>query len=134
MAMALGVLRLDDIGDRIAGLPQTRASVGFGGLREAFGKLGELRSAPPKTVAQGSCQEVVLKGDEVDLNLLPGIQAWPDDGGIFLNLGSRTPSIRKPALATSDVPAPAARRPHRRPALADPQGFQSASRRRRAAW
>ena len=29
----------------------------------------------------------MLKGDEVDLDLLPGIQAWPDDGGVFLNLG-----------------------------------------------
>ncbi len=37
------------------------------------------RPAPAKT---SSC-----KGDEVDLDLLPGIQAWPDDGGIFLNLG-----------------------------------------------
>ncbi len=87
MAMALGVERLDDIGDRIAGLLKPELPVGFGGLRDAFGKLGELRSVPPKTVASGSCQDVVLKGDDVDLDLLPGIQAWPDDGGIFLNLG-----------------------------------------------
>ena len=45
MAMALGVERLDDIGDRIAGLLKPELPVGFGGLREAFGKLGELRSA-----------------------------------------------------------------------------------------
>ena len=32
-------------------------------------------------------QERVLRGDEVDLNLLPGIKSWPDDGGVFLNLG-----------------------------------------------
>src|SRR5664279_3883751 len=55
MAMALGVAQLDDIGDQIAGLLKPELPVGFGGLREAFGKLGSLRSAPPKTVAEGSC-------------------------------------------------------------------------------
>jgi 4-hydroxy-3-polyprenylbenzoate decarboxylase len=29
----------------------------------------------------------VLRGQEVDLDLLPGVTAWPQDGGPFLNLG-----------------------------------------------
>ena len=29
----------------------------------------------------------MLRGDDVDLDLLPGIKAWPEDGGVFLNLG-----------------------------------------------
>ena len=33
------------------------------------------------------CQEIVLRGADVDLSILPGIKAWPDDGGVFLNLG-----------------------------------------------
>ena len=29
-----------------------------------------------------------MQGDDIDLvDLLPGIKAWPDDGGVFLNLG-----------------------------------------------
>ncbi len=87
MAAALGVDRLDDIGERIADLLRPELPVGIGGLRQALGKLSDLRSAPPRTVRSAPCQEVVLRGSEVDLTLLPGIQAWPGDGGVFLNLG-----------------------------------------------
>ena len=87
MAKALGVERLDEIGDRIAGLLKPELPQGWGGMREAFGKLASLRAVPPKKVSTAPCQDVVLKGPDVDLTLLPGIQAWPDDGGIFLNLG-----------------------------------------------
>ena len=87
MAKALGVERLDDIGDTIAGLLKPEVPTGFGGIREAFGKLASLRSVPPKKVRHGSCQDVVRKGPDVDLDELPGIQAWPNDGGRFLNLG-----------------------------------------------
>ena len=37
MARALGVDRLDDIGDTIAGLLKPEVPTGFGGLREALG-------------------------------------------------------------------------------------------------
>ena len=134
MAMALGVERLDDIGDRIAGLLKPELPVGFGGLREAFGKLGELRSVPPKTVATAACQEVVLQGDEVDLNLLPGIQAWPDDGGIFLNLGLT--HTKHPETGARNLGMYRLQQHDRRTvghALADPQGLQRPSRGGRAA-
>jgi len=87
MARALGVDRLDDIGDTIAGLLKPEVPTGFGGLREALGKLASLRSVPPKKVRHGSCQDVVRRGPDVDLDELPGVMAWPGDGGSFLNLG-----------------------------------------------
>ncbi len=88
MAMALGVERLDEHAERIAALLTPEIPHGLGGLREALGKLGELRSAPPKRVRGGApCQHSVLRGEEVDLDLLPGVTAWPQDGGPFLNLG-----------------------------------------------
>jgi len=87
MATALGVERLDDIGDRIGALLKPELPVGLGGLRESLGKLGQLRAAPPRTVRTAPCQDVVLKGPDVDLFRLPGVQAWPEDGGAFLNLG-----------------------------------------------
>jgi 4-hydroxy-3-polyprenylbenzoate decarboxylase len=87
MAKALGVARLDDIGDRIAELLRPELPVGFGGFREALGKLGQLRSAPPKKVRSAPCHDVVLRGDDVDLFALPGVHAWPKDGGAFLNFG-----------------------------------------------
>jgi 4-hydroxy-3-polyprenylbenzoate decarboxylase len=87
MAAALGVDRLDEIGERIGELLRPELPVGLGGLREALGKLGQLRSVPPRRVKTAPCQDVVLRGADVDLDLLPGIQAWPQDAGVFLNLG-----------------------------------------------
>jgi 4-hydroxy-3-polyprenylbenzoate decarboxylase len=87
MAAALGVERLDEIGDRIAALLRPEIPVGIGGLRDALGKAAQLRSVPPKRVRTAPCQDVVHKGPDVDLFRLPGVHAWPDDGGAFLNLG-----------------------------------------------
>jgi 4-hydroxy-3-polyprenylbenzoate decarboxylase len=87
MAKALGVDRLDEHGERIAALLTPEVPHGFAGLRDAFAKLGDLRGVPPRKVRTAPCQETVLRGADVDLDLLPGIQAWPDDGGVFLNFG-----------------------------------------------
>jgi 4-hydroxy-3-polyprenylbenzoate decarboxylase len=87
MAMALGVERLDEIGERIGDLIRPELPVGLSGFREALGKVGQLRNVPPKRVKTAPCQDVVLTGAEVDLFRLPGIQSWPGDGGAFLNLG-----------------------------------------------
>ena len=87
MAKALGVEDLDVIGARIRALLAPEVPRGIGGLREALGKLGTLRDLPPRKVRTAPCQDVVLSGDDVDLGRLPGIQAWPGDGGVFLNLG-----------------------------------------------
>ncbi len=42
----------------------------------------------PRTRRRGTppCQEVVLTGDAVDLNALPILHCWPDDGGRFVTL------------------------------------------------
>jgi 4-hydroxy-3-polyprenylbenzoate decarboxylase len=87
MARALGVDHLDEIGARIAELLRPELPHGLGGFRDALGKVAQLRAAPPRHVKVAPCQEVVVKGDDVDLSILPGIKAWPDDGGVFLNLG-----------------------------------------------
>src|SRR5207248_6935482 len=87
MCRALGVDRLDDIADRIASLLKPELPKGPSGIVEALGKLASLRDLPPKKVRSAPCQEVILKGSEVDLTLLPGIQSWPGDAGVFLNLG-----------------------------------------------
>lgn len=87
MCQALGVTSLDEIGDRIAALLRPELPHGLSGFRDALGKAAQLRKVPPRHIKRAYCQEVVLRGDEVDLNLLPGIKSWPDDGGVFLNLG-----------------------------------------------
>jgi 4-hydroxy-3-polyprenylbenzoate decarboxylase len=87
MAMALGVERLDEIGDRIGALVKPELPVGWSGIREGLGKVMQLRSVPPKKVKTAPCQQVVYRGPDVDLNRLPGLQVWPGDGGVFHNYG-----------------------------------------------
>ena len=87
MAMALGVDSLDEIGDRIGALIKPELPVGWSGIREGLGKVMQLKSVPPSKVKTAPCQEVVYPGDDVDLGRLPGLQVWPDDGGIFHNYG-----------------------------------------------
>ena len=87
MAQALGVARLDDIGERIADLLKPEMPQGIGGFRDALAKAAGLRTVPPKHVKRAPVQERVLRGEEVDLDLLPGVKSWPEDGGVFLNLG-----------------------------------------------
>src|SRR6266545_968612 len=85
MATALGVDDVNEIGARIGELIRPELPVGWSGIREGLGKLMQLKSVPPKRVRSAPCQEVVY--DKVDLNRLPGLQTWPDDGGIFHNFG-----------------------------------------------
>ncbi|WP_307814477.1 menaquinone biosynthesis decarboxylase [Glycomyces sp. YM15] len=87
MAKALGVDSLGEIGDRIGALAKPELPVGWAGIRDGLGKLLQLKSVPPKKIRKAPCQEVVFTGDDVDLNMLPGLQVWPGDGGVFHNFG-----------------------------------------------
>src|SRR6266536_1725887 len=88
MARALGVDDLDEIGRRIGELLKPELPRGIGGLKAALGKVGQLRSVPPRHVKTAPCQEQIVRGDDIDLvDLLPGVKSWPEDGGVFLNLG-----------------------------------------------
>ena len=87
MAKALGVQRLDEIGERIGALLKPELPHGVSGLRDALSKVAQLRAVPPRHVKVAPCQEVVTRGADVDLTVLPGVKSWPEDGGVFLNLG-----------------------------------------------
>jgi 4-hydroxy-3-polyprenylbenzoate decarboxylase len=87
MAMALGVEHLDEIGERIGNMLKPELPMGLSGMMDGLGKVMQLKSMPPKKVRTAPCQQVVYRGDDVDLNRLPGLQVWPGDGGIFHNFG-----------------------------------------------
>ncbi len=87
MSMALGVGDFEEHAERIAALlpppiPRSPADA----LHLAVRAFKELKSAIPKTVGRGACQEVVWRGDEVDLTRLPILTCWPEDGGPFITL------------------------------------------------
>ena len=57
---------------------------GIGDKLRALGKLAGVARAQPKTVSRGACQEVVVTGEDVDLDRLPIIKCWPMDAGRFI--------------------------------------------------
>ena len=119
--MALGTESLDALGERIESLMDLQPPQGVVAKMKALGKLRELASFSSKIVKDGPCQEVWL--DEPDLDLLPILTCWPDDGGPFVTLPlvfSRDPAHRRAQLR--HVPHPEARPAHGDDALADPQG------------
>ncbi len=87
MALALGVQRLDEHGDRITKLLDLKVPEGFLGKLQLLPRLLEVAKFPPRTVASPApCQQVVWQGSEVDLDRLPVLTTWPEDGGPFMTM------------------------------------------------
>jgi 4-hydroxy-3-polyprenylbenzoate decarboxylase len=102
MALALGVDRLDEIGERIAELLNLKVPDGLFGKLAMLPRLAEVAKFPPKTVGgRPPCQEIVLRGADVDLSQLPVPICWPQDGGPYLTLAGVI--TRDPATGTRNV-------------------------------
>lgn len=87
MALALGVADLDDHGRRITELLDLKVPEGLLGKLGMVPRLFEVSKFPPR-VKRGAapCHEVVWRGDEVDLDQIPVLTCWPEDGGPYLTL------------------------------------------------
>lgn len=87
MALALGVEDLDAIGTRIEELVKLKVPEGWREKLALLPKIAEVAKYPPRTVkGTPPCQEIVWRGDEVDLRKLPIITCWPGDGGPYVTL------------------------------------------------
>lgn len=87
MSLALGVEDYSEHAERIRGLIEIDLPKNpLEALKMLPSVMGQLVHVPPKTVRSGICQEVVMKGDEVDLGKLPVLTCWPEDGGPFITL------------------------------------------------
>jgi 4-hydroxy-3-polyprenylbenzoate decarboxylase len=85
MAMALEVDRLDEVGDRITELLALKVPDGLLGKLSLLPRLLEVAKFPPrKSGGSPPCQEIVWRGDEVDIGRLPLLHCWPQDGGAYL--------------------------------------------------
>ena len=120
---ALGLKSYDEISDKIGGLLKPELPHGFvgraRGVRQA--RLDGARAAEEGEGRAGAGGRP--HGDDVDLDQLPALFTWPEDGGSFFNLGlthTKDPETRRPQPRA--LPAPAPRPAHHRHALADPQG------------
>ncbi len=99
MALALGVADIDEIPRRIQNLLRTSPPQGLGDIVRFLPRLFELKGVPPRRYrGRPPCQEVILKGAEVDLGRFPVLTCWPGDGGPFVTLPcvfTRDPETRR---------------------------------------
>jgi 4-hydroxy-3-polyprenylbenzoate decarboxylase len=84
VALAMGqedVGSLRDVGKLLAFLKEPEPPKGWKDLWEKAPIFKQALNLAPKEVKNPPCQEVVIKGDDVDLDLLPIQTCWPDDAG-----------------------------------------------------
>jgi len=93
MCMAFGVDRLSDVAAKLEEVLELSPPQGLVDKVRKLGTLKSIADSMPKTVSRAPCQEVVLEGDDVDLDALPIMRCWPLDAGRFITL---------PAVITKD--------------------------------
>jgi 4-hydroxy-3-polyprenylbenzoate decarboxylase len=87
IGLALGAARLDDIGARISELLNLKVPEGLLGKLALLPRLAEVGKFPPRVRGgRPPCQEVVLRGGDVDLDRLPFLVTWPGDAGRYITL------------------------------------------------
>ncbi|HVT04153.1 MAG TPA: menaquinone biosynthesis decarboxylase [Thermoanaerobaculia bacterium] len=86
MKLALQIEGYEEWTERLDFFLEPRMPSGIIDKLKMLPSLGELTSVFPKIVSAAPCQEIVLKGDDVDLTKLPIITCWPDDGGPFITM------------------------------------------------
>jgi len=93
MCLAFGVRSLDELGARVGEILELQPPEGLAAKVRGLKTLKSIADSRPRTVRSGACQQIVLRGDEVDLGRLPVQTCWPGDGGPFITL---------PAVITRD--------------------------------
>jgi 4-hydroxy-3-polyprenylbenzoate decarboxylase len=93
MAWALGVdaehgswRDLDAVAKKLMDLIPLDMPASMKGKLDALMGLKDLAGAGAKEIKKAPCQQVVLRGEEADLNQLPVLRTWPEDGGPFITL------------------------------------------------
>jgi 4-hydroxy-3-polyprenylbenzoate decarboxylase len=86
MSLALGVADLDEHARAIADIVHTKAPRNGRDLAEMARRVPSLAHAVPRKIGRGACQDIILEGDAVNLDVLPVMTTWPKDGGPFFTL------------------------------------------------
>jgi 4-hydroxy-3-polyprenylbenzoate decarboxylase len=93
MCLAFGAASLDDVGRRLGDVLEMQPPEGLVAKVRGLQKLKSIADSRPKIVRSGPSQEIVLTGDDVDLDRLPIQRCWPLDPAPFVTL---------PAVITHD--------------------------------
>jgi 4-hydroxy-3-polyprenylbenzoate decarboxylase len=86
IGMVCGVDGFDGLRKRLAGLLETLQAPRKTLIEklQVLPTLKELSGFFPKYAKSGACQEVVQTGDAIDLDEIPILKTWPQDGGRFV--------------------------------------------------
>ncbi|HLZ10690.1 MAG TPA: UbiD family decarboxylase, partial [Chloroflexota bacterium] len=79
---ALGTDNLSALAERVGQLVKPEIPTTLMEKMKRLPDLMKMASFPPKSVRTGICQQVILEGEQADLNRLPIIQCWPLDGNL----------------------------------------------------
>ena len=93
MCMAFDAPSLDAVAAKLGDVLEMQPPQGIAEKVKGLRKLKSIADSRPKTVRSGPVHEVVLTGDDVDLDLLPIQRCWPSDPAPFITL---------PAVITHD--------------------------------
>ncbi|MEP6892649.1 MAG: UbiD family decarboxylase domain-containing protein, partial [Gaiellaceae bacterium] len=93
MCLAFGVESLDDVAAKLESVLEMQPPQGLVDKVRSLGKLKSIADSMPKDVSKAPCHEVVITGDQVDLDALPIMRCWPGDPAPFITL---------PAVITQD--------------------------------
>ena len=90
VALAMGETQaeaLREIGKLLAFLKEPEPPRGFKEALKTLPIYRKVLDMSPKLVKKPKCQENILKGDDVDLSLLPIQTCWPGDAGALITWG-----------------------------------------------
>jgi len=90
VALGMGeesVTELREIGKLLAMLKEPDPPKGMKDAWEKLPIFKQVLNMAPKVVNKANCQQVVIEGDEVDLNQLPVQTCWPGDAGPLISWG-----------------------------------------------
>ncbi|RUM71664.1 MAG: menaquinone biosynthesis decarboxylase [Sulfurovum sp.] len=78
----------DDVAEGIEELLKLKPPKGLKAKLTMLPKLFSLKNVFPKRLKfKGECQEIIIPKEEVDLDTLPILKTWEEDGGAFITMG-----------------------------------------------
>jgi 4-hydroxy-3-polyprenylbenzoate decarboxylase len=93
MCLAFDAPSLDAVAAKLGDVLEMQPPQGLAEKVKGLKKLKSIADSRPKSVRSGPVHEIVLTGDDVDLDLLPIQRCWPGDPAPFITL---------PAVITHD--------------------------------
>jgi 4-hydroxy-3-polyprenylbenzoate decarboxylase len=83
MNLALEVEKIDDIANDIIELLDVSSYISLMNKIKSIPKLTRMLKVFPKKISHAPCQEII---EDADLDTLPVLKCWPEDGGRFMTL------------------------------------------------